>query len=84
MDDDEGPGTTRWFGPSWGAPVCDPRTHIDTPLLIQCIVCDEWFHFGDQGITTPASLSLSPMGYVGYHLHCFLREIGVPDGPGVP
>ena len=70
-------GTVRWFGPSWGAPINDPRTHIETPLLIQCIGCDGWFHEGDQGITTAATPSIAPIGYVGYHLDCFRREIGI-------
>lgn len=69
--------TVQWFGESWGAPVNEPENEIETPLLVQCIRCFEWFHFGDQGLSIPASLSISPDGRVYYHLHCFMQEIGV-------
>jgi hypothetical protein len=76
---DEELGTVRWFGESWGAPVCDPRTHVDTPVGSAC-----WGHAhmhgplrpkaiedGDQGVTIPG-----PDGPGAYHLDCWLHEVG--------
>ena len=66
-------GTVRWFGESWGAPVCDPRAHVDTPVGETCA----WgsaapIKPSDQGIGIPdGSTGL----YVWYHLECWLRTI---------
>jgi hypothetical protein len=50
---DDDIGTTRWFGLSWGAPVCDPRTHIEIPIGVPCGLCGIAFRDGDQGISLP-------------------------------
>lgn len=68
-------GTVRWFGESWGAPVCDPRAHVETPMDETCA----WgsgapIKPGDQGVGVPdGSTGL----YVWYHLDCWMRVIGV-------
>lgn len=73
----------RWFGESWGAPVCDPRTHIETPVGKLCKGHDhthkDWddqvIREGDQGVTVPYQ---GPDGVkpLPYHLDCWLHEIG--------
>jgi hypothetical protein len=74
--------TTRWFGESWGAPVCSPDLHIPVPVGMDC-VGHEHMHEnrspqieeGDQGITLPYYGPLGPVR-VAYHLDCWLHEIG--------
>lgn len=69
----------KWFGESWGAPACDPASHVDTPVGMEC-EGHEHLHgplrpreieLGDQGITVPG-----PDGRVVYHLDCWLHEVG--------
>lgn len=83
-------GTTRWFGESWGAPVCDPRTHIETPVGLGCIGHDHmhpegtrspFIEPGDQGITMPLVSRTDRVERVAYHLDCWLHEIGVDRLP---
>ena len=78
-------GTTRWFGESWGAPVCEPELHVDTPVGMVCIGHDHlhshrsaFIVAGDQGVTIP--ILGDPAGHrVVYHLGCWLHEIGAPQ-----
>jgi hypothetical protein len=75
-------GTVRWFGESWGAPVCDPRAHVATPLGWQCAGHDHMHEHrsaliedGDQGVTLPYYHAAVTM--LAYHLDCWLHEVGV-------
>ena len=68
---------TKWFGPSWGAPVNENTEEMSVPLGENCIDCGEAFDHGDQGVAIPASREIAANGQVFYHLRCFLREIGV-------
>lgn len=77
MTDDDDIGTVRWFGESWGAPICDWRAHIDNPGAARCLDCNHYIESDDQGISTVASLSIDPSGRVYYHLDCFLRMLGI-------
>lgn len=67
-------GTTRWFGPSWGAPVCDPRAHIPTPVGFSCGGCDHEIIDGDNGVVYPYwdGHSVTPMAW---HRECNLRQV---------
>jgi hypothetical protein len=73
-------GTVRWFGRSWGAPVCDPRTHVSAPAGTVCARCDAEIDEDDQGVTMPA-IEMVGSEYrsrtVGYHLDCYLGSIGI-------
>lgn len=66
---------TRWFGESWGAPVCEERSHALTPVGLSCPYCLELIQENDRGVIIP---------YWGtgeghpWHLDCFLRSIGAP------
>lgn len=44
---------TRWFGQSWGAPICDDTPHVETPVGQPCGWCDELIAAGDRGVTIP-------------------------------
>lgn len=75
MSDDV--GTVRWFGASWGAPICDPRTKIEVPIDRLCLNCGGGFFEHSRGVSTAASFSISEEGRVYYHLGCFLRNLGI-------
>lgn len=42
--------TEAWFGKSWGAPACDPETHVPTPVGEKCLRCQEPILDGHQGL----------------------------------
>jgi hypothetical protein len=76
-------GTVRWFGESWGAPICDPRTHVPTPVGAVCSGHDHLHEDrpatiepGARGVTIPY-LGGSAGERVVYHLTCWLHEVGV-------
>ena len=73
VDDDF--GTVRWFGPTWGAPINDPRAEVSIPLGENCIECGVYFDHGDPGVAIR-----SGMVHVFFHRNCFLDSIGVPHG----
>lgn len=75
-------GTVRWFGESWGAPVCDPRAHVETPVGMDCAGHDHMHKArsgvvepGDQGVTLPF-YSTAGVITIAYHLECWLHAIG--------
>lgn len=70
MTDDD-IGTLRWFGPSWGAPVNDPRAEVAAPVGDLCAECREPLTALDQGIV------LAGATRTVLHLDCFLRELGI-------
>ncbi len=63
----------NWFGESWGAPVCDPDTHVDTPVGAECGWCEESVADDDSGVSLP--YATKPMQVINYHLNCWLRQI---------
>lgn len=82
MSDDD-IGTVRWFGESWGAPICDPRAHVDTPVGQDCAGHDHLhgpvsrkIREGDQGVTVPFFSAKAP-GILAYHLQCWFHELGL-------
>jgi hypothetical protein len=70
-------GTVRWFGPSWHAPVCDPRAHVETPVGNPCAACTVALVEGDRGITVP---NLGTCERQAWHLDCWLE--GSPERVG--
>lgn len=80
-------GTVRWFGESWGAPVCDPRAHVETPVDRRCFGHDhlhpagrsELIEEGDQGVMIPYQ-AFKPTS-IAYHLDCWLHEVGADRKP---
>jgi hypothetical protein len=62
----------RWFGESWGAPVCEDAEHVATPVGCECFECEL-----DQGFMLPTVWPDQFVGTVG--------EDGVlPKFTGVP
>lgn len=66
-----------WFGPDWGAPVCDPDQHVTMPTRWPCERCGVAFKEGDQGVLLPFFVTPSQWAEgrpynVAYHRICFL------------
>jgi hypothetical protein len=56
-----------WFGESWGAPVCDPADHVETPVGAVCLWCVDLIDEQDSGYVYangPAA-----------HEECCLRQV---------
>ena len=68
----------KWFGKTWGAPICDPHTHIETPDGEACPGCMKTIRDGDQGVEIPFSGGPEDPPVLDWHLNCFLAEIGIP------
>lgn len=74
-----------WFGPSWGAPICDPDEHVSTPAGRSCLHCGKTIVVGDQGLVSPFVRVVEGVRVVTSeptHLDCFMRAI-LPC-PGCP
>lgn len=69
----------KWFGESWGAPVCEDETHIEIPVGESCGYCDEPIAEGDQGLRMPFVGDPSGRGYMNAHHGCLLRAVLPPE-----
>lgn len=69
-------GTVRWFGESWGAPVCDPENQIEAPVGAGCTRCERSIEVNDPGIRVPW-VGPGPMRFTHWHLDCWLEELGI-------
>lgn len=70
----------KWFGESWGAPICKPEDHAEAPVGEPCIHCEEPIQEGDKGIITPfltdwVDKDTFVEKEVPYHYACFMRNI---------
>lgn len=75
---DDYPG--GWFGPSWGAPVCEPATHLPTPVGQECMFrCGKLIVDGDAGMVIPGGDAEGQFRLYAAHRDCFLRDLGLPD-----
>src|SRR5574338_472600 len=66
----------RWFGPSWGAPVCDPAYAAPTPTA-PCAECGKAFHDLDQGVILPFHGNPGDPSELPYHHTCFMKTLGL-------
>jgi len=73
----------KWFGESWGAPVCGYTEHVATPVGEMCLSCGVKILPGDAGFSVP-SLTDAVFAAVGpvktwrerpYHRKCFLELV---------
>lgn len=66
----------RWFGESWGAPICDAERHAATPTSLHCMQCDGRIADGDQGLIVEY---FSPGGVSNLALHrrCMAAAFGL-------
>jgi len=73
----------KWFGESWGAPVCEGE-HVETPVGVLCAHCDEPLEAGDQGIMMDGLFDFDVEDMLGklprleshpWHIDCFVRSV---------
>lgn len=76
-DTDEGPppwapepGRVRWFGPTWGARICDPLYETRVPTEC-CLTCEQPF----EGCKTQGVSLVGPSNRVCFHVRCFVQSI---------
>lgn len=70
----------RWFGKSWGAPICHSTPHAATPVGEACQFCRNPIEAGDQGFLLPF-LSEGVEGELPSHRKCLLRAVLGPSYP---
>jgi hypothetical protein len=69
----------RWFGKSWGAPVCEPETVSETPVGTPCGGCESLIKAGDYGVILPFAGAATDPSELSYHHGCFMRMLGLKD-----
>jgi hypothetical protein len=72
----------RWFGESWGAPVCQEAEHVDTPVDHACLYCGQMIDEDDSGFEMPYLSEEGPT-ITFVHRNCLLRAI-LPSGLAPP
>jgi len=69
-----------WFGASWGAPVCDPEKHVETPLGAACGFCENPVQKGEYGVVLPfAGAAKDDPPWLPYHHRCFMKSLGLDE-----
>lgn len=66
----------KWFGASWGAPVCVEGAHVPVPDTT-CSGCGIPFQEGDQGFTMPFSGGPGDPPELSWHHGCLMWNLGV-------
>ena len=66
----------RWFGESWGAPVCEADEHQPTPD-VPCAGCDVPIQEGDQGVLLPFAGDPGDPPELAYHHGCLMWNLGL-------
>lgn len=79
----------RWFGPTWHAPVCDPRYRSAAPLGEFCQACDTVVAEGERGLIVFCSPDLDGSFWWWFdgaehcvccwHIDCWQRAVLGPD-----
>ena len=71
----------RWFGKSWGAPICLGEDHIEAPQGELCVRCGREIQSHDQGVEIPVLRTFKIIevraDWAVYHLSCFFTVVGV-------
>jgi len=67
----------QWFGESWGAPICDPADHADTPTGQACARCEKPIEPGAQGLLVLHVGDIKPPERLPWHLDCWLESLGI-------
>jgi hypothetical protein len=76
---DVGNGQMKWFGPSWGAPICEPVDEASSPVGEDCLLCHEPIREGQRGVLLVFSDEKGSR-YVPEHIDCFCRSLGIASG----
>jgi|HubBroStandDraft_1064217.scaffolds.fasta_scaffold19557_4 hypothetical protein len=83
----------KWFGESWGAPVCAVTEEAATPNGLECAHgCGHSIRYGDQGVLIPLfpnrasiteftemprTIRIEGISHVAYHLVCLFDTFGI-------
>jgi len=72
----------RWFGQSWGAPVCASYTFVPyekVPAFCKlCIACEKPITESDHGLMMPhLPFNRSEWMVCGWHLQCLMENMGL-------
>jgi hypothetical protein len=66
----------KWFGPSWGAYVCESTPQATLPG-VPCTWCGAPIVEGDQGLILPFAGQPEDPPEVAGHLDCVLSALGL-------
>jgi hypothetical protein len=66
----------KWFGESWGAPVCAPEDHAELPTT-PCGYCEKPFVETDKGVLMPFVGNPGDPPEIGYHHPCLMIALGL-------
>ncbi len=65
----------KWFGESWGAPLCGECEHVSTPVGELCVYCEEPIEANQAGVVMPAGDAHGHFAEKPEHYECFIRQI---------
>lgn len=68
----------KWFGKSWGAPICTLDSSVSTPIGVGCAGCAMSIKKDDAGLLVAAigiSMEGLPPNRVAYHYECFMMTL---------
>lgn len=69
---------TKWFGKSWGAPVCEDSPHVETPEGALCPYCTKTIGPDDSGLIIPYIRDFSePATDEPWHIDCWRKSLGI-------
>lgn len=71
----------KWFGESWGAPVCTTTEKVEVAPDTPCFSCSKPILPGDRGVVLPFVGRLDDSGEFPWHLDCFLESLGLKEQP---
>lgn len=66
----------KWFGKSWGAPVCNPADHVEVLPGTECGYCRLPVD-GGAGLVTPYLTAPGGPTEAVYHHNCFAELLGL-------
>jgi len=74
MEDEEPDIGLRWFGPSWGSPICREERHEPVPVGQPCFRCEKPIQTDASGILMwHMGEDPNKDGYKPYHYECFSK-----------
>jgi hypothetical protein len=69
----------KWFGRSWGAPVCEEGEHVTLTPTVTCARCKKVFDEFDCGLVVPSVSEEGRAVFEAYHRLCFDQWLGIAD-----
>lgn len=66
----------KWFGATWGAPICNPAHHVDTPIGQACAGCNAPIGAESWGVVVPHVGAEGHVSEWAYHRRCWMIALG--------